>query len=110
MHICHMSHSSQPDNDRMKAMTDLNAFRRDYSACREELTVNSRPIIQNLSMFAQEHSCWAEIVSQCVEAHIQRVSERAICIIHSHTDYHHGPPTGVQQQEQQQNDAGRQQW
>src|ERR1700722_14020601 len=61
---------------------DPNAFRRDYSARLAELTVNSRPIIQNLSMFAQEYSRWAEIVSQCVEAHIRRVSERAICIIH----------------------------
>src|ERR1700722_20740874 len=62
---------------------DPNTFRRDYSQRLAELTINSRPIIQNLSMFAQEFSRWAEIVSQCVEAHIRRVSERAICIIHS---------------------------
>ncbi|KAG1892348.1 hypothetical protein F4604DRAFT_1698961 [Suillus subluteus] len=52
---------------------DPNSFRRDYAARLAELTINSRPIIQTLSMIAQEYSKWAEIVAQCLEAHIRRV-------------------------------------
>jgi pre-mRNA cleavage complex 2 protein Pcf11 len=53
---------------------DPNTFRRDYSLRLAELTINSRPIIQNLSMLAQDFSRFAEIVAQCIEAHIRRVS------------------------------------
>jgi pre-mRNA cleavage complex 2 protein Pcf11 len=53
---------------------DPNTFRRDYSLRLAELTVNSRPIIQSLSMLAQEFTRFAEIVAQCIEAHIRRVS------------------------------------
>ncbi|EGO02188.1 hypothetical protein SERLA73DRAFT_159205 [Serpula lacrymans var. lacrymans S7.3] len=52
---------------------DPNSFRRDYTARLAELTINSRPIIQNLSMVAQEYSRWAEVVAQCLENHIRRV-------------------------------------
>ncbi|KAF8897640.1 hypothetical protein BD779DRAFT_1491908 [Infundibulicybe gibba] len=52
---------------------DPMTFRRDYTTRLAELTVNSRPIIQNLSMLAQEYSRFAEIVAQCLEAHIRRV-------------------------------------
>ncbi|TFY83951.1 hypothetical protein EWM64_g78 [Hericium alpestre] len=52
---------------------DPNIFRRDYSSRLAELTVNSRPIIQNLSMVAQEYSRWADVVVDCIEAHIRRV-------------------------------------
>lgn len=48
-------------------------FRRDYSSRLSELTVNSRPIIQNLSYIAQEYSRFADIVAECIEAHIRRV-------------------------------------
>ncbi|KAJ6628728.1 hypothetical protein B0H10DRAFT_1989023 [Mycena sp. CBHHK59/15] len=50
-------------------------FRRDYSNQLAELKVNSRPIIQNLSMIAQEFSRFADIVAQCLEAHIRRVPQ-----------------------------------
>jgi len=49
-------------------------FRRDYTNRLNELTFNSRPIIQGLSMLAQDYSRFAEIVAQCLEAHIRRVS------------------------------------
>ncbi|PCH41107.1 hypothetical protein WOLCODRAFT_137194 [Wolfiporia cocos MD-104 SS10] len=52
---------------------DPNMFRRDYQARLSELTLNSRPIIQNLSMIAQDYSRYAEIVVQCIESHIRRV-------------------------------------
>ncbi|KAH0587693.1 hypothetical protein J132_00504 [Termitomyces sp. J132] len=52
---------------------DPASFRREYTARLAELTVNSRPIIQNLSMLAQEYSRYPEIVAQCLEAHIRRV-------------------------------------
>jgi hypothetical protein len=54
---------------------DPNTFRKDYSARLAELTVNSRPIIQGLSMMAQEYSRWADIVGQCLQDHIRRVSQ-----------------------------------
>jgi pre-mRNA cleavage complex 2 protein Pcf11 len=57
---------------------DPNSFRRDYTSRLAELTINSRPIIQTLSMIAQEYSRWAEIVVQCLEAHIRRVSPSLI--------------------------------
>jgi pre-mRNA cleavage complex 2 protein Pcf11 len=53
---------------------DPNTFRRDFSSRLAELTVNSRPIIQSLSMIAQEYTRFSEIVAQCLEAHIRRVS------------------------------------
>ncbi|KAF8663446.1 hypothetical protein AX16_001016 [Volvariella volvacea WC 439] len=52
---------------------DPMVFRRDYATRLQSLTVNSRPIIQNLSMLAQYYSRFAEIVAQCLEAHIRRV-------------------------------------
>ncbi|KZT12516.1 uncharacterized protein LAESUDRAFT_718777 [Laetiporus sulphureus 93-53] len=52
---------------------DPNIFRRDYMARLAELTINSRPIIQNLSMIAQDYSRFADIVVQCIETHIRRV-------------------------------------
>ncbi|KAF4602072.1 hypothetical protein EYR40_005274 [Pleurotus pulmonarius] len=52
---------------------DPATFRRDFTNRLAELTVNSRPIIQNLSMLAQEYSRFAEIVTQSLEAHIRRV-------------------------------------
>ena len=53
---------------------DPNYFRRDYVARLSELTVNSRPIIQTLSMTAQEYVRYADIVVNCLEQHIRRVS------------------------------------
>ncbi|KAF7352696.1 CID domain-containing protein [Mycena venus] len=50
-------------------------FRRDYSNQLAELKVNSRPIIQNLSMIAQEFARFSDIVAQCLESHIRRVSQ-----------------------------------
>ncbi|KIM90910.1 hypothetical protein PILCRDRAFT_811403 [Piloderma croceum F 1598] len=52
---------------------DPNTFRRDYASRLAELTINSRPIIQSLSMIAQEYTRFSEIVAQCLEAHIRRV-------------------------------------
>ncbi|KAI0375573.1 hypothetical protein BV20DRAFT_984328 [Pilatotrama ljubarskyi] len=52
---------------------DPNTFRRDYSSRLSNLTVNSRPIIQSLSMIAQEYTQFAEVVVQCIEQHLRRV-------------------------------------
>ncbi|KAK1233313.1 mRNA 3' end processing factor [Marasmius sp. AFHP31] len=52
---------------------DPATFRRDFSQRLAELTVNSRPIIQSLSMFAQDYVRFAEVIAQCLEAHIRRV-------------------------------------
>ncbi|EIW62016.1 uncharacterized protein TRAVEDRAFT_57146 [Trametes versicolor FP-101664 SS1] len=52
---------------------DPNTFRRDYATRLSNLTVNSRPIIQSLSMIAQEFTRFADVVVQCIEQHIRRV-------------------------------------
>ncbi|KAG7096775.1 hypothetical protein E1B28_004185 [Marasmius oreades] len=52
---------------------DPATLRRDFSQRLSELTVNSRPIIQSLSMFAHDYVRFAEIIAQCLEAHIRRV-------------------------------------
>ncbi|KAI0677557.1 hypothetical protein C8Q78DRAFT_1003278 [Trametes maxima] len=52
---------------------DPNTFRRDYATRLSNLTVNSRPIIQSLSMIAQEYARFADVVVQCIEQHIRRV-------------------------------------
>ncbi|KAJ7665512.1 hypothetical protein B0H17DRAFT_1210971 [Mycena rosella] len=51
---------------------DPATFRRDYANQLAELKVNSRPIIQNLSMVAQEFARFADVVAQCLESHIRR--------------------------------------
>ncbi len=53
---------------------DPNMFRRDYITRLSNLTVNSRPIIQSLSMIAQDYSRFADVVVQCIEQHLRRVS------------------------------------
>jgi pre-mRNA cleavage complex 2 protein Pcf11 len=55
--------------------TDAASFRRDYTSQLAELTVNSRPIIQHLSTIAQEYMRWADVVAECLEAHIRKVSQ-----------------------------------
>ncbi|KAF9008965.1 hypothetical protein BDQ17DRAFT_90534 [Cyathus striatus] len=50
------------------------SFRREYTQRLSQLTFNSRPLIQGLSMLAQEYSRFAEIVGQCIESHIRKVS------------------------------------
>ncbi|KAI1795172.1 hypothetical protein LXA43DRAFT_993775 [Ganoderma leucocontextum] len=52
---------------------DPNTFRRDYVTRLSNLTVNSRPIIQTLSMIAQDYSRYADVVVQCIEQHLRRV-------------------------------------
>jgi len=53
---------------------DAISFRRDYTHRLSELTFNSRPLIQHLSLLAQDYSRFSDIVGQCLEAHIRRVS------------------------------------
>ena len=53
---------------------DSASFRRVYMTRLSGLTFNSRPIIQDLSMLAQDSSRFADIVAQCIEEHIRTVS------------------------------------
>lgn len=64
---------------------DANMFRRDYMTRLSNLTVNSRPIIQSLSMIAQDYSRFAEVVVQCIEQHLRRVSRPSISRVIFHT-------------------------
>ena len=62
-------HSSYP-----MPPSDPSSFRRDFTARLAELTINSRPIIQSLSMMAQGYTRYSDIVADCLQAHIRRVS------------------------------------
>jgi pre-mRNA cleavage complex 2 protein Pcf11 len=53
-------------------------FRREFAHRLSELTVNSRPIIQGLSMMAHDCIRFADIVAECLEMHIRRVSHRLL--------------------------------
>lgn len=53
---------------------DPASFRRDYSSQLDQLQFNSRPIIQSLSFYAQEYSRYADVVAQCIDNHIRKVS------------------------------------
>lgn len=53
---------------------DPGTFRRDFTTRLSELHVNSRPIIQNLSMMAQNYTRYSDIVAECLQAHIRTVS------------------------------------
>ncbi|KAF8525345.1 hypothetical protein JB92DRAFT_2877529 [Gautieria morchelliformis] len=55
------------------SLYDPNTFRQFYASHLATLTFNSRPIIQNLSMIAQDYSRMSSVVVQCLEAHIRRV-------------------------------------
>ncbi|KAJ3789496.1 hypothetical protein GGU11DRAFT_778359 [Lentinula aff. detonsa] len=57
----------------MPMYMDPATFRRDFSSRLAELTINSRPLIQNLSMMAHDYSRFADIVAQCIDAHIRKV-------------------------------------
>ncbi|KAJ4478232.1 hypothetical protein J3R30DRAFT_3480111 [Lentinula aciculospora] len=57
----------------MPMYMDPATFRRDFSNRLAELTVNSRPLIQNLSMMAHDYLRFADIVAQCIETHIRKV-------------------------------------
>ncbi|KAJ2930199.1 hypothetical protein H1R20_g6915, partial [Candolleomyces eurysporus] len=52
---------------------DPTTFRSDYMRSLADLTFNSRPIIERLSLLAQDYSRHADIVVSCVETHIRRV-------------------------------------
>ena len=57
------------------------AFRREFASRLSQLTVNSRPIIQELSLLAQDYSRYADTVAELIEAHIRRVSVDSLAII-----------------------------
>ncbi|THH02751.1 hypothetical protein EW026_g162 [Hermanssonia centrifuga] len=56
---------------------DPTYFGRDYTARLSELTFNSRPIIQSLSLIAQEYTRYASTVIHCIESHIRRAPNHA---------------------------------
>lgn len=53
---------------------DENGFRSFYSQRLGALTVNSRPIIQDLSMLAQTYPHMAHVVVDCIERQVRMVS------------------------------------
>jgi pre-mRNA cleavage complex 2 protein Pcf11 len=66
---------------------DPGTFRSDYTARLAGLTDNSRLIIQGLSMYAHDFSRWGDVVTQCIEAHIRRVSDLPSSTVYSILDH-----------------------
>jgi pre-mRNA cleavage complex 2 protein Pcf11 len=48
-------------------------IKQDYLSSLSELTFNSRPIIQNLTIIAQENINYGEAITKAVEEHILKV-------------------------------------
>lgn len=53
---------------------DPNVFRRDFATRLSELTINNKNMIHGLSFIAHDNARFGDIVVQCLEAHIRRVS------------------------------------
>ncbi|ANB11561.1 mRNA 3' end processing factor [Sugiyamaella lignohabitans] len=56
------------------AEQDDEQIRLDYLDSLQELTFNSRPIITNLTVIAQENIQHAQIIAKAIEEHIHKVS------------------------------------
>ncbi|KAK9476402.1 hypothetical protein V1514DRAFT_183383 [Lipomyces japonicus] len=61
----------------MVSQVELNAIRQDYIVSLEELSFNSRPIITNLTIIAQENIQAAEVITRAIEEHISKCSPSA---------------------------------
>ena len=64
----------QPVQQQIPYFTDSIQFRQFYAHKLRGLTENSKPAIHALSMIAQDFARWADVVVQCIENHIRRVS------------------------------------
>jgi hypothetical protein len=64
----------QPVQPPIPYFSDSIQFRQFYAHKLRGLTENSKPAIHALSMIAQDFARWGEVVVQCIENHIRRVS------------------------------------
>lgn len=67
----------QPVQQPIPYFSDSIQFRQFYAHKLRGLTENSKPAIHALSMIAQDFARWADVVVQCIENHIRRVSHRS---------------------------------
>ncbi|KZT41186.1 hypothetical protein SISSUDRAFT_1043265 [Sistotremastrum suecicum HHB10207 ss-3] len=68
-----VGYGGYPPQPHQAAPMDPHTFRQFFSSQLAHLNFNSRPIIQNLSMIAQEYARMSHVVVQCIEAHIRMV-------------------------------------
>lgn len=55
-------------------MSELEQVQQDYADSLQELTFNSRPLINLLTQIAQENVQAAEVIAKTIETHIAKVS------------------------------------
>lgn len=55
------------------SQAEAEEIKQDYLSSLSELTFNSRPIIQNLTIIAQENINFAEAITKAMEEHIAKV-------------------------------------
>lgn len=63
------------------AQEELEEIKQDYLDSLQDLTINSRPLIRDLTMIAQETLYAAQYIVKAIEEHINRVSSLLCCCL-----------------------------
>lgn len=60
-------------------LLSFDALRREYRSALSELTFNSKPIITQLTIMAQENAHASRVITQVLEEHIRSVGSLSSC-------------------------------